>query len=716
MYKYLIKGPPFMKIIYPLLLSSLLTNLYAEPEIYANAKILSLEDLMTMSIISSTGTEQRISDAPSIASVITAQQIERSSARTLSEVLQMVPGMQGYLTPANAQNYAYDIRGIRTGFNPQILTLINGVGLDSVRVGSRIPSFTFPASAIQRVEVIRGPGSAVYGADAFAGVINIITKDAEYLQNNSQTGVRYGSFDTTEVYGSYGEIYKSGLELGVNLSYMTSNGDKGRVIESDLQTTLDGIFSTSASLAPGAYDDRYNVYNMNLNLSYEKFSMNLWAYLAKDMGVGAGIANSLDHEGKAKNSEFIADLNHDNKPMEDVKWNNKIVLSYIDNNNYLNIFPTGAVLPIGDDGNAFTPGGGLVLFPDGYIGNPASKEKKITFESTLNISKFENQNIRVSAGYSYVEFTASATQNFGPGVIDGTTSPIDGTLIDATGIQSLIYLPDEDRKTFFLSLQDEYSLSKDLSLTVGVRYDNYSDFGNTINPRLGLVWNTSEEFTTKILYGRAFRAPSFTEQYTQNNPIALGNDSLNPETIDMIEWGTQYSPNSKLASSINLYWYEINDGIQTVGTSPSIAQNIGKQNGAGVEMELSYQASKDLLFMADYAYRWTDNIATKEAVADVPKHLAHVMFDYSITHEWFLNSEVSYTADTPREGGDTRAKIDNYAVVNLSTGYRVTNGLEAVVAARNLFDEEYVHPSTTNPVGDYPMEGINLFAELRYSF
>jgi len=98
--------------LHSIILSTMLsTTLFAgEP-----FKIYSLEELMNMTITSSTGTEQRISDAPSIASVITAKQIERSSARTLSEVLQMVPGMQIYLSPLNIQNDSYDIRGIKTG-------------------------------------------------------------------------------------------------------------------------------------------------------------------------------------------------------------------------------------------------------------------------------------------------------------------------------------------------------------------------------------------------------------------------------------------------------------------------------------------------------------------------------------------------------------------------------------------------------------------------
>lgn len=691
-------------------------TLFAQDELAMVDKIYTLEELQNITITSSTGTEQKISQAPSIATVITAQQIERSSARTLSEVLQMVPGLQVYLSSTLAQSSAYDIRGIKGAFGSQILTLINGVVLDRVYTGSATLRFTFPASAIKRVEVIRGPGSAVYGADAFSGVINIITKDAQYLSNHSETGVRYGSFQRYEVYGNYGEVYKSGLRLGVNLSYMSSKGDRNRIIKSDLQSTFDGIFGTSASRAPASYDDRYNVYNMNLNLKYENLSMNLWTYLSKDNGLGAGIAATIDPKGYVGNTQTILDLKYDSKPTEGVLWSNKIIFTYIDVSTQFNIFPANTRLPIGSDGNVFTQGGGLVTFTDGFIGNPRTTENKIAYESTLKIIKFDKHSIRIGIGYSYVKLTAKESKNFGPSVIDGTLSPIDGTLTGLTGTP-YIYIDDKNRKIFFLSLQDEYTISKDLHLTGGIRYDNYSDFGNTINPRIGLVWNTSKKFTTKLLYGRAFRAPSFAELYLKNNPAAVGNPNLKPETIDMIELGTQYTLNTKFKSSINVYWYDINNFIHSVSSSVGVKyHNIGEQKGAGIELELNYQASDKLLFFVDYAYRWTKDKKTGKAVANVPKHLAHAIADYSITSKWFVNSEVFVVADTSRAINDTRKKIKDYAVLNFSTGYRLTDGLKAIVAVRNLLNEKYFDPSNANPVGDYPMEGRNIYVELKYMF
>ena len=307
-----------MKITNILFILFLFTlDIYASDELRSDnlsigeANMLSLEELLNVTIISSTGTKKTILQAPSIATVITAKQIEKSSARTLDEVLAMVPGLHVYLSPSDIQSNSYDIRGIRTNSNAQILTLMNGVPIDSVSHGTALQRFNYPASAIKRIEVIRGPGSAIYGADAFAGVINIITKDAKYLKENSQAGIRYGSFDRAEIYVNYGEIYDSGLEFGLNLSYMTSNGDKNRIIKSDLQTSLDNTFGTFSSLAPGSYNDNYDIYNLNLNLNYNNLSINIWTHLAKNIGTGAGAANILDPVGKIENAQIITDFNYD---------------------------------------------------------------------------------------------------------------------------------------------------------------------------------------------------------------------------------------------------------------------------------------------------------------------------------------------------------------------------------------------------------------------
>ncbi|MEZ5673589.1 MAG: TonB-dependent receptor plug domain-containing protein [Thiotrichaceae bacterium] len=131
-----------------------------------------------------TGAEQSAARAPSVTSVITAQDIEAIGATDLDEVLETVPGL--HVIRSNPYRPLYTIRGIYSQYNPEVLVLINGIAISSVYSGDRgIGWGGMPVNAISRIEVIRGPGSAVYGADAFAGVINIITKTADDIEGTA---------------------------------------------------------------------------------------------------------------------------------------------------------------------------------------------------------------------------------------------------------------------------------------------------------------------------------------------------------------------------------------------------------------------------------------------------------------------------------------------------------------------------------------------------
>ena len=132
-------------------------------------------------------------------------------------------------------------------------------------------------------------------------------------------------------------------------------------------------------------------------------------------------------------------------------------------------------------------------------------------------------------------YKAAEIKNYNP---DG--SPI-GALVDVSDTSD-IFIPEKSRQVYYGYLQDEWRFITDWSLTAGLRLDKYSDFGSTINPRLALVWQSRYDLTTKFLYGRAFRPPSFAESFVVNNPVTLGNPDLKPETINTFEWVVDYHP------------------------------------------------------------------------------------------------------------------------------------------------------------------------------
>ena len=207
------------------------------------------------------------------------------------------------------------------------------------------------------------------------------------------------------------------------------------------------------------------------------------------------------------------------------------------------LLPPGSTVPIGTDGNIFTsPTAGITTFTDGVLGEPILIDQQLTFDF---ITKYEgwNQHVwRIATGGKVQDENTEEYKNFGPGVLDNgaLSDSTDGILVGPTTNTEGIFMSDQNRTVLYASLQDEWNFAKNWEFTAGVRYDHYSDFGDTVNPRIALVWETRYDLTSKLMYGRAFRPPSFAESYLKNNPILFGNQDLEPETIDTYELAFDY--------------------------------------------------------------------------------------------------------------------------------------------------------------------------------
>jgi outer membrane receptor for ferrienterochelin and colicins len=493
-----------------------------------------------------TGTKQLISKAPAVASVITAEDIKNSGARTLDEVLASVPGFYKSLSSIRFSPI-YSIRGIYTDTNPQVLVLLDGVPMTNGQLGDRGALSSMPVQFVERVEVIRGPGSAIYGADAFAGVINIITKTRSDI-GRAEVGASVGSFETVEGWGLYGGKAGS-FDFAFGIQYNQTEGDDDRIVDSDAQTIFDNMINIPsgappASLAPGPVDTNGKRLDTNFNFESEHYRVNWWSRHLRDAGVGPGLAQALDPTGSGDVDEIIADALYRHKPSESWDLSYQLALHWVDADSSQKLFPPGTVLPIGTDppttGNIDTrPGAPVqpISFPDGYIGNPGVEEQAYKFEVVALTRALKDQTIRLSAGIDYIEVKGTESKNFGPGVLTQPPFPPVVTAEDTKDVTGTdgVYLPEKSRRIIYASFQDEASLAANLDLTAGVRADDYSDFGTTVNPRLALVWQNNPVLTTKFLYGRAFRAPSFSELYNQNNPTILGNPDLEPEIINSFE-------------------------------------------------------------------------------------------------------------------------------------------------------------------------------------
>ncbi|MFC1524227.1 TonB-dependent receptor plug domain-containing protein [Thermodesulfobacteriota bacterium] len=672
-------------------------------------------------LVTATGNLKPVRKAPSVASVITKEDIIEMGAATLDEVLETVPGL--HVTPSNFNrlNSSYSIRGVLTKNNPQVLLLKDGIPVTFILHGTRPDTFNMSVANISRIEVVRGPGSAVHGADAFSGTVNIITKDGPEIDGTTGN-IRAGSFGTTDTWVQHGGKYL-GWDLSFNLDYLRSDGDTDRVVDSDLQTALDAALGTNASLAPAPLETDDRIVDAQLGLIKDEFNIRFWTWQQDEGGIGAGISQIMDPVGYEDSELYLVDVVYNNKDLaRDWDFNLRLNYLYFDTETYLKVAPDGAVMPIGADGNIdFVNPVGVTFFPNGVVGAPSAKNHTYSTELTTQYDGLSGHLFRLGAGYKYLKLEASERKNFGPGVLDGANfKPVsDGNLTDVTRTDN-VFIKDTDRKVWHVLFQDELVLTPKWELTGGVRYDHYSDFGGTTNPRLALVWETRYDLITKLLYGKAFRPPSFAENYAINNPASLGNPNIDPETIETYELAFDYQPTNTLRTIFNIFYYEIEGLIEytaDAGQPTSTAQNAKDQVGQGCELEAEWEMLDSLRLRGTFAYQRSEDKSTHDPVPDTPELQFYVNIYWNFLKDWSLDTQYYWIGERHRAAGDTRGDIKDNDIVNLALRWKdIFEHFDFTFTVRNLFDENVREPSQSSIPNDYPMEHRAFYGEIRFNY
>ncbi len=655
-----------------------------------------------------TGQWQPISQAPAVASVITADDIKKMGATDLDQVLETVPGLHVSAAPRGYLSL-YTMRGIYSENNPQVLFLINDIPITNLYVGNRGELWGgMPINNIKRIEVIRGPGSAIYGADAFSGTINIITKTSEDI-NGTEFGARTGSFNTREGWVLHGNEWNN-FDIAFSLEFSKTDGQDG-IVEADAQTSLDGAFGTNASYTPGPVSLQHTNVESRLDVSNQNWKFRLGYQGRINLGTGAGVAMALDPNGNGDSNRYNADITYTTTVSND--WDITSQASYYDVSSEpdLTLYPAGA---------SFFPLGGT--FPEGMIAMPYVYERHTRFNLSAFYHGIEDHNIRMGVGRAHGDmYKVKELKNY---TFNVNGFPIYlGSVTDVSDDPNMVFIQPHDRNITYLFLQDEWAIAPDWVLTGGLRYDDYSDFGSTTNPRVALVWQTRYNLTTKLLYGRAFRAPAFNELYNINNPVALGNPDLDPETIDTYEIAFNYQHNEKITSSLNLFRYRMSD-ILRFAPPTFTAQNTGVIHGHGLELETKYIVNSEFQLHGNYAIQNSTEDETDSDVANAPQHLLYLGAEWQPAQKWMLNTQLHWVADRARDQSDPRSNIDNYTLVNVSLRYRPTaHPWEVALTVNNIFDESAYEPSPrldalNQPLipGDLPLAERNLILEGQYHF
>ena len=651
-----------------LLLPTLNTLLYAE-EVQIEDMLNDTLEETTQYVTTASKIKEKVSKSVATTTVIDQKQIKEMGARNLLDVLKIVPGFG--ITQSIYGVRQIEVRGIRTDFSEKVLFMLNGHPLDNMLL-SATGVFNFddlPITTIKRVEILRGSSSALYGANAFMAVINIITQGAEDL-DGFHASVAGGSFDTQQYQLSWGEKFNNGFEAALHFNYADTNGYDSPLYTDSSQTTLG-----TSNLPERRVDFEWQ-------LAYEDFEFE-GRYIDKKQGTFFGITSILSDDKAEQNyTNYFLKLSHQWETSDSFTIDTQIFYDSFESVQTWNVAPNTYTFPV---------------FQNTRLGG----EIQATY--TLNDTQ------TLIAGFSY----ATDSQ-------DGIDERIGADFSSSVPIPSST--AEYKRNHWGVYIQDVWDPFENLRLTLGLRYDQYSDFGGTLNPRVGFNWEFSEGYSLKFSYGTAYRAPSFGELTFKDNPVLVGNSTLSPELVETFEVGIIAQPIKGLTTQVIYYYTDVDKIIAPTGTSLPLAyENTGNIITQGVETEIRYNLTGNLsgsYFLANGV--WQNTIQSDRKVADVPSFRINLMANWAIDETWSSFAHVLIKDSTPRNLGDVRADVPGYAIVNMGIlGKGLFNDkVDIGFNIHNLFDKKYYDPAPQNLdfTGDFQAPGITFFGHIDVHF
>lgn len=666
---------------------------------------LSLEELVNLETTIATNSRRTTTNSPAAVTLITSDDIKATGASNLVDVLEGVPGIH-----IRASQFAFrPLIHFRGANASQTLLMVNGTPMKDMMWGFGIFWKGLPSSMIERIEIIRGPGSALFGADASAGVINVITKTAGKIQS-SEVGIRAGSFNTKTVWMQHGDSWND-FDVGMTAELFSTDGHTP-FISADAQTKSDQDESTAVSYAPDSA--HYGWDNEDIRFSVAKDNWRLLVDYMRHSNLETGLtgAGVLDPVTQASDSRYNIDLIYNNDSFSK-NWGLDAELSYLNldytSDNGFQERPPGYT---DTDLNNTIPDG---LYPDGLINQMRSAERRVNTEISGIYSGFKDHSLRLGTGYTLQDlYSVEQLVNFGTGP-DGNPITAGDPLVNISDTP-YAFAPEKTRKISYLYLQDAWAISDALELTAGARYDHYSDFGSTFNPRLALVWKNSDQLTTKLIYGQAFRAPSYQELFSETS-WSLPNADLKPESSQTVELAFSYIATKDLHLNLNIYHFKRSDIIRATivtGLPKPQFQNTGEHTIEGIELEAQWQATSELKVLANYTQHNQDDGIFR--TVQEPNKDAYLRLDWGFQPRWNLNLQSNWIGRRTRAAGDSRAAVKDYFLTDSTVRYAQSNNWELAASVRNLFDtdaREYTGKAIPN---DLPLPDRNFYAEMLYKF
>jgi outer membrane receptor for ferrienterochelin and colicins len=593
---------------------------------------------------------QKVSEAPSSVTIVTAADIEHYGYRTLADILRAARTF--YVTYDRNYNYV-GVRGFGPpgDYNSRVLLLVDGHRVnDNIYASASIGTEgVIEVDLIDRVEIIRGPASSLYGTGAFFGVINVISKRGREI-DGVQVSAEAGSLETYKARASAGKKLSNGAELLVSASGYHSAGQK-ELFFPDFDDP-----ATSNGVAHGLDADQYA--NFFGALSFEDFSLKAGSVTRIKTIPTASFGSVFDHVGTNTT---------DTRQYVDVRYqhnfdsgSNVSARLYYDRYHYQGNYLSDPAL---DATN-------VDLADDQWWGT------ELQYGFTLA------QRHRITLGGEYIDDFRQDLRNF-------DTNPFQ------TNVDSNV-----SARSVGLYAQDEYRILDSLILNLGIRHDELYEQGSSTNPRIAAIWLPRAGTAIKLLYGSAFRAPNGYERYWGGFSPSVNalNPSLQPEEIKTTEAVWEQELAQGWRSTLGAYRYRIDNLISLI-PDPAGAQfvfvNAAPIVARGVAFEIEYRAPEGLEARASYSYQDSEVEATGAALPNSPHDLLKLNFAAPIWRQRLTAGlEVQYMGSRLTLAGEP---VTAYAITNVTlTTRRWWPRLDLSASVYNLFDRRYFDPGTGN--------------------
>ena len=663
---------------------------------------MSMEELMNVEVVSATKTRVRISEAPSTIISITGKEIEQMGARTLSDVLKMMTSIQ-ILNRRNGRDMVW-IRGVTTGYNAKILLLIDGIPKREAILGEWSTDEEIQINNIERIEIIRGPGSALYGGNAYAGVISIFTKN---------------EVDVTKASYSMGSFNAERLEFYTGKSI----DDFNLIVAGNVYKTDGHKMERDRKGKETNHKDRVDAKNIGAKLIYKDFRLALTQNdfvtdyplyaIGRDKPQYYEIINGLidytiDKENFHINSQLY--FNHATRFLDNTTRDETGRLKVAHESPLESLIRgfDGQLTYDWLEGNTLVAGMSLEQKEaEEYFEEFILQSSRVnSVEHILDNGETVNVPVdlyRLEEHYYFSWLNKDLDINSKPGEVETWNYAA--------------YLQDEMR-----------FMEKRLNLTLGLRFDKYEGFDAEFSPRAGLVISPTKKSFIKLLGGRAFKPPTYRQTYmVRIDGKSPGNPDVGPERIATFEAGLGYNFANNILAGVNYFNNTLTDFIESINYAAYSNSN-DKRKISGLEIDLRADYKFDLNYLKSVSilsnYSFINAVgeigSQKVDVPSVAKHSANL--GINLKNNWMTlysglnfigrrNKSESYHSSVVVDEYKEKDNKGSYLIWDINLGfYKFTHlPIKLDVTIHNLLDKEHYNPTyDPDKYYDYTKERRNI--------